>query len=135
MGTRMQHVVVYGVVMTGEQAHALFEIDDEEENYVIPGAIESGYKITADHKKAYLVSFEDSMSGKYMILGRVIDYANDDDGDSLRITKFGLRESSKIEEPIDLPTRLETVGALEGAGLSREFINDNLTYMVFTHYR
>lgn len=135
MGVRVQYVVMYGIVLTGEQADKLFKRDDEEGTLLIPGVIEPGYKITKEHKSLPLVMFEDGMSGKYVVLGRLIDYANEDDGENLRFTKFGGRECGVIEQPLDFASRIQTVDALITAGLPREFVNDKLTYMVFTHYR
>ena len=136
MGVQAQHLVMYGIKLTQEEAHARFPSAPDEDDIselVIGDCKRTGYRITDADKQHPVMIVEDGMGGRYVILGRIIDYANEDNGESLNMTQLSAQDDEHHRQ------RRETIKKLVELGFPVEELFDGekpgIGYIVFTHHR
>jgi hypothetical protein len=127
MSTRERQLVMFGVKLSFEEGERMFFEDHENGDYRSDRFMGLPYRIQKDVRDQPVVVVDDCMSCEYMIAGRVVDYADSYEGETLGFTMFS------PEEPITAAQKQETIDTLRFAGLSEEELERRLTYIVFTH--
>lgn len=145
MSMHETHLVMYGVKLTFEQGVYLFygTHDNHDEGELLMGVpqiiekpfrmhkpLEDGRKI----RDVPVVLISDGMGQEYFVAGRVIDFAQVEEGESLSFTCFGDRNRPEVPTALSTEKKQETIDALlEIPEMTLEILNTSLSFFVFTH--
>ncbi|UKL15056.1 hypothetical protein hairong_152 [Pseudomonas phage hairong] len=145
MSMHETHLVMYGIKLPFELGVELFygSHDNRDEGELlmdVPAIIEKPFRMhkpLEDGRKIRevpVVLIDDGMGCQYFMAGRVIDYAQVEEGESLSFTCFGDRNRPDVEKALSTADKQETIEALLGVpGITNMILDQTLSFYVFTH--
>lgn len=145
MSMHETHLVMYGVKLPFELGVELFygSHDNRDEGELlmdVPAIIEKPFRMHKpledgrNIRQVPVVLVDDGMGQKYFMAGRVIDYAQAEEGESLNFTCFGDRNRPDVDKALGAGDKQETVDALLSVpGITSMILDQTLSFYVFTH--
>lgn len=139
------HLVMYGVKLPFQLGVELFygSNDNHDEGELlmdVPAIIEKPFRMhkpLEDGRKIRevpVVLISDGMGGEYFVAGRVIDFAQSEEGESLSFTSFGDRNRPRVEKALTTEQKRETIDTLLAVpGITPMILDNCLSFYVFTH--
>lgn len=145
MSMHETHLIMYGVKLTFEEGVKLFYgSDDNRDNNELAMDLDGAviekpfrmHKPLKDGRNVFqvpVVLVDDVMDQEYFMAGRVIDYAQVEEGESLAFTQFPSQSRPHIKHPLTTEQKRETIDVLLQCGVTDAQIQEGLTCYVFTH--
>jgi hypothetical protein len=130
MGVAKTHYVVYGVVLTEKEDIEKFRDWNEKYLEFFDEYNDNGYRSEITETPSGLNIIADGMNGKYLVIGKILDKALDEDGLSLNVLSVSLNST----DVLFLTQMLEKGLSKIDEKLGTDLMNHSFRYIAFTHW-